>query len=126
MAHAAVVGINTELGSRMVKLLQQAGVRINVAMWLLTGEYEDWRFVLASTALDKLPPFDQYATVDAVLRKHIPVARRPPLLILKMSDPFIRGLRRQFAHAQNVEGMQLGNQLIGQRFVENAYVYSIS
>jgi hypothetical protein len=42
-----------------------------------------------------------------------------------MSDPFIRALRRILAKAKSVEGMRLGGQLIGDRFVEDALVYRI-
>jgi hypothetical protein len=49
----------------------------------------------------------------------------PSLLILSMSDPFIRALRRMFAKSKSVEGMRLGGQLIGDRFVEDGLVYRI-
>jgi len=51
--------------------------------------------------------------------------RTPTLTILPMSDPFIRELRRTFAKTKNVEGMRLGGQTIGDRFVEDAFVYQI-
>jgi hypothetical protein len=47
-------------------------------------------------------------------------------MILPMSDPFIKGLRSIFGKAKSVEGMRLGGQLIGDRFIEDAYVYRIS
>jgi len=47
-------------------------------------------------------------------------------MILPMTDAFIRGLRRIFAKAKDVEGMRLGGQMIGDRFLEDAYVYRIS
>ena len=43
-----------------------------------------------------------------------------------MSDPFIKELRRIFAKAKSVEGMRLGGQMIGDRFVDDASVYKIS
>ena len=43
-----------------------------------------------------------------------------------MADPFVRELRRLFGKARSVEGMRLGGQMIGDRFVEDAYVYRIS
>lgn len=44
---------------------------------------------------------------------------------LQVTDPFIKELRRMFSKAKNVEGMRLGLQLIGGRFVEDAYVCQI-
>ena len=49
----------------------------------------------------------------------------PALLILKMTDPFIRALRRLFSKTKSVEGMRLDGQLIGDRFVEDALVYRV-
>ena len=43
-----------------------------------------------------------------------------------MNDPFIRGLRKLLGKAKNTEGMRLGLQTIGDRFVEDAYVFRIS
>ena len=57
--------------------------------------------------------------------KGFPLEHTPPLLILKMSDPFIRTLRKMFGKAMAVEGMRLGGQMIGDRFVEGALVYRI-
>jgi hypothetical protein len=49
----------------------------------------------------------------------------PPILILPTKDPFVKELRRLFGKASNVNGMRLGGQTIGNRFVANAYVYKI-
>jgi hypothetical protein len=47
-------------------------------------------------------------------------------MIFPTKDPFIRELRRIFGKTKSVEGMRLGGQLIGDRFLEDAYVYQIS
>jgi hypothetical protein len=47
-------------------------------------------------------------------------------MILPMKDPSIKALRRLFGKTKSVQGMRLGGQLIGDRFVEDAYVYRIS
>ncbi|SPE36536.1 conserved hypothetical protein [Candidatus Sulfopaludibacter sp. SbA3] len=47
-------------------------------------------------------------------------------MILPMADSFVKELRRLFGKTRSVEGMRLGGQLIGDRFVEDAYVYRIS
>jgi hypothetical protein len=46
-------------------------------------------------------------------------------MILPTKDPFVRELRKIFGKAKNVEGMRLGGQTIGNRFVDAAYVYRI-
>jgi hypothetical protein len=52
--------------------------------------------------------------------------KTPPILILPMTDPFIKELRRAIGKTRRVDGMRLGDQLIGDGFVREAYVYRIS
>ncbi len=46
-------------------------------------------------------------------------------MILPMTDPLIKHLRRTFGKAKSSEGMRLGGQVIGDRFIEDAFVYRI-
>lgn len=126
MDKAVLVEVNFTIGSQLVQALDRSALPVSVALWLYSPEYEDWRFVLASRRLDSAQPSDAYGLVhDAFAKAGILLAKTPPLLILKMSDPFIRALRRIFAKTKNVEGMRLGGQLVGDRFVEDALVYRI-
>jgi hypothetical protein len=75
---------------------------------------------------DAAEPSQAYGLVhDAFAAAGISLEQTPALLILKMSDPFIRALRRIFAKAKSVEGTRLGGQLIGDRFVGDALVYRV-
>lgn len=126
MDKAALVEPNFATGSEIVDALDRSALSIAVALWLYSSEYEDWRFVLASRRLDTSEPTQAYGLVhDALAAAGISLEKTPPLLILKMSDPLIRMLRRIFGKAKTVEGMRLGGQLIGDRFVEDAVVYRI-
>ncbi len=114
------------IGSELLHALDDSGLSISVALWLYSSEYDDWRFVLASRRLDAAKASEAYGFVhDALTAAGISLERTPALLILRISDPFIRELRRIFAKVKNVEGMRLGGQLIGDRFVEDALVYRV-
>jgi len=90
-------------------------------------EYEDWRLVVSGRQLDAVDRLKAYRLLhDTLGAVGFTVDNTPPMLILSMSDPFIKGLRRLFGKARNVEGMRLGNQLIGDRFLDDAFVYKIS
>jgi hypothetical protein len=122
----ALVGVDFTTGSELVRALDRAALSISVALRLYSQEHEDWRFVLASRRLDAAEPSNAYGMVnDALAAAGISLEQTPPLAILRMSDPFIRALRRLFAKAKSVEGMRLGGQLIGDRFVEDALVFRI-
>ena len=126
MDKAALVTIDLAKGTEWLKALDNSDLGISVALWVYLPEYEDWRFALSSRRLDAVQPSKAYGLVhDAFERAGIPLRKRPSFLILLMKDPFIRDLRRVFGKAKSVEGMRLGGQMIGDRFIEDALVYRI-
>ena len=126
MVKTALVATEWELGKKMLAALDDADLSITVAMWLYPQEYEDWRFVLAARTLDAAGAFGGSRLVhNALEAAGIPYALTPPLMILRMNDPFIKALRRIFGKTKSVEGMRLGLQTIGDRYVEDGLVYRI-
>lgn len=127
MDKATLVTTDFATGSRIVKILDDAGLRMNLAMWLLTPEYEDWRFALSSRDLDSAEPKAAYGLVHNALDKgDFLLEDTPPLLIFRTSDLFIRTLRRTFGKTRSAEGLRLGGQMVGDRFIEDAVVYRIA
>lgn len=126
MDKTALVITDVTTGAEILEALDRSDLSISVALWLHSPEYEDWRYVLSSRQLDAAAPAEAYGLVhDALSAAGISLERTPALSILKMSDPFIRALRRIFGKSKSVEGMRLGGQLIGDRFVEDAIVYRV-
>ncbi len=127
MDKAALVSIDIQRGAEIVDALEGASVQVNVALWAHLTEYEDWRLVLSARRFDAMDLGDAYGLLHNRLEDvGLTVEKTPPILILPMSDPSIRELRRSFGKTKSVEGMRLGGQMIGDRFVEDAYVYRIS
>jgi len=119
--------IDLQLGAEVLDILLGAGLKISVALWLELPEYGDWRLLLAGKSFDALDLREAYRLLNATLHSNgIGVERTPIIMIFRMSDPFVKALRRQFAKSKFVEGMRLGGQMIGDRFVEEGYVYRIS
>jgi hypothetical protein len=127
MDQTTLVDIDFKKGEKVVSALEQAGVRVTVAMWVHFSEYEDWRFVLVSKDLDALDRGDAYLKVNRILKNAGISAWQVPLIfIMKATDPFIRALRKVFRKATDVTGMRLGGQRWGDRFVDDAYAYKIA
>jgi hypothetical protein len=125
MDQATLVGIDViAMGSDVLGLLDDAGLKISVALWMTSSEFEDGRLVLSSAELDRMDLLTAYERVIVACRKSAD-SPMPPILILAMKDPFIRELRRLFSKAKNVGGMRLGSQTFGNRFIEQAYVFRI-
>ena len=127
MAQTLLVGPEIETGRRILRALDDAKLKISIAMWAVLAEYGNWRLVLSSSRLDAEGPLEAYGAVYEVLDKAgFTVRETEPLMILRMKDKFTRELRQAFAKAASVEGMRLGGQTFGDRHIEDAYVYRIS
>jgi hypothetical protein len=102
-------------------------LKVGVALWAFLSEYENWRLIVAARRLDSPDLREGYGLIHEALEGAGFTPRKtPPIMILPMTDPFIKELRRLFGKTKSVEGMRLGGQLIGDRFIEDAYVYRIS
>jgi hypothetical protein len=127
MDKATLVNVDLERGLEVVRALERGNLKIGAALWLYASEYEDWRIFVSARAFDELKPRAAHHYLDDLLiAAGIPPEDTPPIVILPMSDPFIKGLRRILGKTKCVEGMRLGLQTIGDRFIEDAYVYRIS
>jgi hypothetical protein len=124
MDQATLVSPDIYLGSQALAALDDAEIRPNVALLMVTPEYDDWRLVLSSPSLDQTHQLKAYEKVSEILHGRF-VSALPPILVLPTKDPFIRELRRIFGKAKGVMGMRLGGQTIGNRFISNAFVYRI-
>jgi len=124
MDQATLVNPDINAGRDALAALDAAQIKPVVALLMVSSDYDDWRLTLASPALDQTHPLRAYEQVTAVLRGRF-VYSLPPLLILPLKDPFIRELRRMFGKTKEVDGMRLGGQTIGNRFIANAYVYRV-
>jgi len=127
MAQALLVNIDIDRVAEILRILDAAGLKIGIAMWALLGEYNDWRLLIASRRLDAVSQREAYGLVfDALRAADFPIEHEPSFVILPMTDPAVRELRRMFGKAETVEGMRLGGQQIGKRWIESAYVYRVS
>lgn len=124
MDKTALVSFDIEQGEQVIHALEEAGLSPDVALWAVLPEYEDWRLVLSATTLD--PRTSGTSDMNAALRKaNLSWHSRPTLLLRRMEDPFIQGLRRIFASSIDTYGMRLGGQKFGNQYIEDAFVYRI-
>jgi hypothetical protein len=127
MDKAALVGFDVEKGSRILQILDNAGLQVKVALWAYLVEYEEWRLVLSSRKFDGGSLGKAYGLLhEALDAAGFPLEQTPPVVILRMTDPFIKALRKIFGKAKSTEGMRLGGQTLGDRFLDDAYAYRIS
>ena len=122
-----MVNLDISRGAEVVSALDRANVKISVALLAFLSEFEDWRLVLSARQFDALGIRGGYRLLDdSLTAAGITLAKAPPVMILAMTDPTIKDLRRYFAKTKSVDGMRLGGQTFGDRFVQDAYVYRIT
>jgi hypothetical protein len=122
MDKAVLVNAELEQGMKLLDALDRARVKVSVALWAHLAEYGDWRLVVSARQFDALDRVKAYRLInDTLTAAGFTVEMTPAIMIVRMSDKFIKELRRTYGKAKNVEGMRLGGQLIGDRFVEDAY-----
>ena len=124
MDQTLLVGPDIEIGRDAVAALDEAGLKPVVCLMAAFPEYGDWRLVLSSPALDQTRSLKAHQQVAAVLGGEF-IPRLPVVMIFPTKDPFIRELRKSYGRFKNINGMRLGGQTIGNRFVDGAYVYRI-
>jgi hypothetical protein len=127
MGKTGLVGLDVGTGSRILQILDDAGLQVKAALWAFLDEYDEWRLVLSSRKFDEVDLGEAYGLLHKALdAAGFPYEQTPTVVILRISDPFIKALRKIFGKAKSVEGVRLGGQTIGNRFLDDAYVYRIS
>lgn len=126
MGKTALVTDDLATGEKILEILDHSDLEITLAMWLRLPEYDDWRFALSSRRLDSVKSARAYGLIhDALDQAGFPLEHTPTLMIFKMTDPFVRTARCIFGKTRSVEGMRLGGQMVGDRFVDDGIVYRI-
>jgi hypothetical protein len=124
MDQATLVGPDLSAGREIISVLDAAEIKQITALFVSFPEYSDWRLVLSSPSLDQNHLLKAGRKVHGILHGKFDFPL-PPIMILPTKDPFVRELRKTFGKAKSVEGMRLGGQTFGNRYIENAYVYRI-
>jgi hypothetical protein len=127
MGKTSLVGYDMETGSKILQILDEAGLQVKVAMWAILPEYEEWRLVLFSRKFDAAGLTNAFGLIHKALdAAALPVELTPSIVILRATDPLIRTLRKEYGKSKVIPGTHVGGRMLGDRFVEDAYAYRIS
>ena len=120
MDQAVLVGLDIEMGQRVIDALDREGFPPEVAIWAMLPQYENWRFVLSSSRIAR------YEELIPLLRNAgVMPGARPGIDLRGADDPFITELRKKYAGQEEILGHRLGSQYIGNQYLDEAYVYRI-
>ena len=125
MDHAVWVDIDVNAGSNIVEALDAAGVNVNVAILATFPEYYSPRLVFAADWIDGYSPLGRYEQFGELREGSFASRNAPPLLLMKMTDPFIEDLRKRLSASKDIRGMRIDCQSFGGRYLEDGSVYRI-
>lgn len=151
MATAALVDRDLEIGRKILVTLRQANIEVSVAFWAYVSQSSDWQFFIATPLVDSEGPKSAYERVlrtlhDAGMDPQLPWRR---ILLRSPKDPVLRSLEKQTEIPDESisitefgtiprgtpsayyvtyapypgETFRILNEPVGDRFVEDAYVY---
>jgi hypothetical protein len=123
MDKTALVGLDIERGSRILQILDEAGLQVDVAMWAFLSDYDDWRLVLSSRKLDNGPRGGYTLYHKALDAAGVEFEETPVTVILNSKSRFIGAVRKKFEKSKRVKGTRIYMERLGDRFADEAYVY---
>jgi hypothetical protein len=149
MATATLVDRDLDIGRKILIALAQANIAVNVAFWAYVSQSSEWQFFIATPLVDSKGPKSAYEQVlrtlhDAGMDPQLPWRR---ILLRSPKDPVLKLLEKQTESPNgSIEIVEYGNipignryyvtyasypseisrilnEAVGDRFVEDAYVY---
>jgi hypothetical protein len=142
--------VDIDIGRKIIAALAQANIPISVALWAYVPQIDEWQFLIATPLVDSRGPKGSYERVlrtlhDAGMDPQVPWRR---IFLRSPKDPVLRSLERQTEIPDGSisireidipkgapsayyvtydphpgETFRALNEPVGDRFVEDAYVY---
>lgn len=150
MATTALVDRDLDIGRKILAALAKAGITVNVAFWANVPQISEWQLFIATPLVDSEGPKSAYERVlrtlhDAGMDPELPWRR---IFLRSPKDPVLKSLEDRTSYSGPVEIVEsenvpkgtpsayyvtyaphpggtfrILNVPVGDRFVEDAYVY---
>jgi hypothetical protein len=127
MASTTLVGDLIAQGREVVTHLEQAGIDVDIALWLQDEDSGDWRLVVASPYVDRHGPRPVYERlVEILTTMHVPDLRLGDVRLLGVRDSFVRELKRLVGTNEGLHDIRLDHLAIGGQTFRSARIYRVS
>ena len=115
-----------EAGAQLIRKLEEMGVPITSALWLLDTEINEWRLLLASTVVAEAGPTTMYRKVR-LAREQLD-ERASEVLFLAVSvapedADLIKRLRATVHTGADLERIRFHKNVADGHFIEDALIY---
>lgn len=130
MVETALVEKDLEEGRRLIDALKEskpgwASFRVRAAFWQYRNDWDEWRLVIATPLLEEKGRLATYAHLRRVLGSI--KAELPPqkISIVSPHDPLVTAFRGALRVAPNPKGVRFTKSMVGDTYVEDAYLYRL-
>jgi len=127
MAEATLVEQRIEAGGGLLKELDEAGFKVNSALWFYAPDSDTWLLILASPVIDEKGPKEAYSSVQKVLANvspTLPISLKE-ISIISPEHELIRLLRLAIRTGPGISGIRFSRNTINGVFISDAYIYRV-
>jgi hypothetical protein len=116
-------------GEQLIRLLDQAHLAVNAALWLYIPESNIWRFVVASPQAKTDGPKKIYQRIQSILSKRDrerPAIELRDISVVRNDDPLVALLRIAIRTNGDISGIRFSKNTINGRFIEDTFIYRMT
>lgn len=122
-----LVDVERVASSHAAEEIRERRPDIGVIVAAKFSDYSSPRLVLASTQFEDVSLLPSYKEVLSILGEMGDEQEDvPSLLLLPETDSFIRDLRRNVGRVNRSTGMHIEGRSLGDRFLEDGYVFHVN
>ena len=122
----ALTGEMIEAGAQLIRRLDEMGVDVTSALWLLDTEINEWRLLLASPVVSREGPLVMYDTVERAIAQLDEGAADILLLAMSVAPDdadLIKRLRATVHTGADIERIRFRKNVADGHFIEDALIY---
>ena len=128
MVTATLVESKIKVGEKLIRNLHEAGFPVQAALWLYLSEPDVWRLVIGTPLVKSVGPKATYTRIDDIVRESLDdddLSLRE-ISVVEPKDSLIAALRRTISTGSGVSGIRMSRNVIGNIFIEDAYIYRMT
>lgn len=116
-------------GELLLKALDESSVEVKAAFWLLLGDQQTWRLMIASPAVRALGPREVYRKVAAVV-KRLPPAAQPigikDISVLEDTHNWVQLMRAFIRTGAGISRIRVSGNVVNGQLIEDALLYRVN
>ena len=115
-----------EAGAQLIRKLDEMGVQVTTALWLLDTEINEWRLLLASPVVLQEGPTTMYSKVDLAREQIDERASDTLFLAVSVTEDdadLIKRMRATVHPGADLERIRFRKNVADGHFIEDALIY---